>query len=175
MSLELGPCQVLFGVKDSEEDLGKTEGGVVAHFETDVADLMSDQFGTAPEDQTVTGQKASVSVPLAENSLDILALALNQTKKALLTDEGIAGVNVVGTKMKETKAQSLLLKKYVGGIPSEDPADWLRFPAAAPSGKFDYSYSKDKQRIITVDFVAFPDDDGILYYFGDETAAVTGS
>jgi hypothetical protein len=174
MALELGPCQVLFGTEDSEVDLGKTEGGVVVTFATDVADLMSDQFGTAPEDQVVSGQKASVACPLADITLANLALALNQAMKTLGADSGIAGGNIVGTKL-STKAKSLLLKKYVNGAPSSDTQDWLRFPKAAPQGNFDYSFTKDGQRIINTIFTAFFDDNGYLYYLGDETAATTGS
>ena len=174
MSLELGPCQVLWGTVGAEVDIGKTEGGVVVTFATDVADLLSDQFGTAPEDQVVTGQKASVACPLADITLENLAIALNQTVKTIGEGSGIAGENIVGTKL-STKAKSLLLKKYVNGSPSSDTQEWVRFPKAAPQGNFDYSFTKDGQRIIAVVFTAFQDDSGFPYYLGDETAAVGGS
>ena len=176
MALELGPCQILFGTKDSEADLGKTEGGVVITFSTDVADLASDQNGTSPEDQVISGQGASIACPLADITLANLAIALNQTVKTLEADSGIAGANLVGTKL-STKAKSLLLKKYVNGSVSPDSQDYVRFPVAAPQGNFDYSYSKDGQRIITLTFTAFPDSASPyrLYYLGDETAAEDGS
>ena len=174
MSLELGPCAVYFGTKDSEVDLGRTEGGVVVTFATDVVDLMSDQYGTAPEDQVVSGQKATIVCPLADITLANLAIALNQDVKSIDADSGIAGANIVGTKL-STKAQSLLLKKYVDGAASLDSQDWLRFPEAAPQGNFDYSFTKDGQRIISLTLTAFPDDSNYLYYLGDETAAVDGS
>ena len=174
MALELGPCEVKFGTKDAEADLGKTEGGVVVTFATDVVDLVSDQYGTTPEDQVVSGQKATIVCPLADITLANLALALNQNMKTIDDDSGIAGANLVGTKL-STKANSLLLKKYVDGIPSTDPQDWLRFPEAAPQGNFDYSFTKDGQRVISLTLTAFPDDTNYLYYLGDETAAVDGS
>lgn len=174
MALELGPCSVRFGDKDDEADLGKTEGGVVVTFSTGVADLLSDQHGTSPEDQVITGQGAVIVVPLANITLANLAIALNQSVKTIGDDSGIKGSNLVGTKL-SGKAQSLLLKKYVDGAESTDSQDYLRFPKAAPTGNFDYSFSKDGQRVINVNFVAFPDEDGYLYYIGDETAATTGS
>jgi hypothetical protein len=174
MPLELGPCQVLFGTDGAEEDLGKTEGGVVITFATDVVDLLSDQYGTSPEDQVISGHKATITCPLAEISLDNLALALNQSVKELGDDSGIAGSNLVGTKL-SGKANSLLLKKYVDGSVSADTQDWIRFGKAAPQANFDYSFTKDGQRIINTVFTAFFDDDGYLYYIGDETAATTGS
>ena len=175
MSLELGPCQVLFGTAGAEADLGKTEGGVIINFGTDVVDLTSDQYGTAPEEQVITGQKATIVIPLADITLDNLAIALNQTKLAKLNKYGIPGTNIVGTALKDTKAQSLLLKKYVSGAVSTDTEDWIRFAKAAPVSTFDYPFSKTDQRIIEVTFTAFPDDDDNLYYIGDETAASEGS
>ena len=174
MSLELGPCEVLWGTAGAEVSLGKTEGGVVVTFATDVVDLTSDQYGTTPEDQVVSGQKVTVVCPLADITLANLAIALNQTKKAIGADSGIAGANIVGTKL-STKAQSLLLKKYVDGSISADSQDWLRFPEAAPQGNFDYSFTKDGQRIISLTLTAFPDDDNYLYFLGDETASKDGS
>jgi hypothetical protein len=35
MSLELGPCECLWGTAGAEVSLGKTEGGVVVTFATD--------------------------------------------------------------------------------------------------------------------------------------------
>ena len=174
MSLELGPCHVLFGAKDAEVDIGKTEGGVVVNFATDVVDLMSDQFGTSPEEQVVTGQKTTITCPMAEVTLANLAFALNQSLKTSGEASGIAGENIVGLQL-STKAQSLLLKKYIGGGPSEDTQNWLRFPKAAPQGTFDFGFSKDSQRIASVVFTAFSDDNQNLYYIGDEAAAVDGS
>jgi len=174
MGLELGPCSVSFGTKDSEVDIGRTEGGVVVAFSTSVVDLVSDQYGTSPEDQVITGQGAVITCPIANITLANLAIALNQSVKTLGEDLGIKGKNLVGTKL-STKAQSLLLKKYVDGAESTNTQDYLRFPEAAPQGNFDYSYSKDGQRIISVVFTAFPDDDGYLYYMGDEDAATGGS
>lgn len=174
MALELGPCEINFGDADGEDDLGKTEGGVVVTFSTDVADLMSDQHGTSPEDQVISGQGALIVCPLADITLSNLALALNQSVKTSGDDSGVAGASLVGTKL-STKANSLLLKKYISGAVSEDTQNWVRFPKAAPQGNFDYSFTKDGQRIINLTFIAFPDDDGYLYYLGDETAAVDGS
>jgi len=161
--LDLGPCQVLFGTEGAETDLGKTEGGVEVAFTTDVADLASDQHGTSPEDQVIVGQGATITVPLAEYTLENLATALNQT----LDGDVIDGANLVGTKM-STKAQSLLLKKYVNGAASTDQDDWMRFPKAAPQGNPTIRFNKSDQRIIEVVFTAFPDDSDNLYYIGEE-------
>lgn len=161
--LDLGPCEVKFGTEDGEDDLGKTEGGVEVAFTTDVADLLSDQHGTSPEDQVITGQGALITVPLAEYTLANLAKALNQT----LDGDIIDGASLVGTKL-STKAQSLLLTKYVDGVVSSNADDCMRFPKAAPQGSPTIRFSKSDQRIIEIVFIAFPDDSDNLYYIGEE-------
>ena len=174
MSLDLGPCQVLFGTAAAEVDIGKTQGGVRVAFSEDVADLMSDQYGSQPEDQMITGHTATVVTALADYSVENLATALNQSMLSLGSKEGFKGSSLVGTKL-STKGQSLLLKKYVDGIVSTDENDWIRFPVAAPTGAFEVSFDGATQRVIEVTFQAFPDGNDVLYFIGDEEAADSGS
>lgn len=165
--MELGPCQVSFGTEDSETDLGRTEGGVVVSFIQDVADLLSDQYGTQPEDQIITGTGATIVVPMAEITFANLSVALN-----IDTSAGgglIEGSSLVGTKLYD-QAESLLLKRYVDGSVSSDEEDWIRFPKAASQGNFELGFSKDGQRIMEVTFIAFRDRTSEdLYYIGDES------
>ena len=174
MALDLGPCAIYFGTAGAEVDLGKTQGGVKVVFSQSVADLLSDQYGTEPEDQVITGHGAVITIPMADYSLANLATALHKTVANLAGAEGILGDSVVGTKL-STFAESLLLKKYVDGEVSSDTEDWIRFPKAAATGNPEIIFDGSTQRIISSDFRAFPDDDGILYFIGDETAAETGS
>lgn len=168
--MELSPCQVNFGTAGSEADLGRTEGGVRVVFATDVADLMSDQWGTQPEDQVITGQGCRVTVPLAEYTIDNLAIALNQAVVGSGEHTLIEGDRLVGTKMSD-QAESLLLKEYVNGVVSGDESNWIRFPVAAPVGSPEILFSKTDQRIIEIEFVCFPDASDILYYIGNESAS----
>ncbi len=179
MALELGPCQVLFGTAGSEADLGKTQGGVIVRLTQDLVDLMSDQFGSAPEDAVITGDHAEVEIPFAEIDFDLLAIVLSQTKFG--ADGGITGENNVGTALL-TNSQSLLLKKYVSGVPSTDEADWIRFPAAYPKSDVELTYDAENQRVLKSIFRCFPKSvtanfgtgapiaKTVLYIFGDETA-----
>lgn len=174
MALDLGPCQVLFGTAGSEVDIGKTQGGVRVAFSEDVVDLMSDQYGSQPEDQAITGHTATIITALADYSVDNLAIALNQTALQIGSKEGFKGSSLVGT-MLSTKGQSLLLKKYVAGIVSTNENNWIRFPVAAPTGAFELTFDGATQRVIEVTFQAFPDANEILYFIGDEDAAESGS
>jgi hypothetical protein len=174
MALDLGPCQVLFGTAGSEADIGKTQGGVKVAFSEDVVDLMSDQYGSQPEDQAITGHTATIVTALADYSVENLAIALNQTVKQINTKLGFKGSSLVGTKL-STKGKSLLLKKYVDGIVSTDENNWIRFPVAAPTGAFELMFDGATQRVIEVTFQAFPDGSDVLYFIGDEDAAESGS
>jgi len=174
MALDLGPCGVFFGVEDSEVDLGKTQGGVRVTFSQSVADLMSDQYGTEPEDQVITGHGAIIVIPMADYTLANYAIALHKTVKSLAGESGIKGDSVVGTKL-STYANSLILKKYVDGIISTDEEDWLRFPNAAAAGNPEVIFDGSTQRIIQSEFRAFPDDNDVLYYIGSKDAADGGS
>jgi len=174
MALDLGPCAVFFGTEDDEDDLGKTQGGVKVTFSQAVADLLSDQYGTEPEDQVITGHGAVITIPMADYTLANWATALHKEVKDLGDDSGIKGDSVVGTKL-STYANSLILKKYVDGVVSTDEDNWLRFPKAAPTGNPEVTFDGSTQRIITSEFRAFPDDNDVLYYIGSKTAADGGS
>jgi len=174
MALDLGPCGVHFGAEDSEADLGKTQGGVRVVFSQAVADLLSDQYGTEPEDQVITGHGAVITIPMADYTLANYAIALHKTVKVLDTDSGIKGDSVVGTKLTDY-ANSLLLKKYVDGTESTDEDDWLRFPNAAAAGNPEIVFDGSTQRIIKSEFRAFPDASDVLYYIGSKDAADGGS
>lgn len=174
MALDLGPCAIFFGVEDSEVDLGKTQGGVKVAFSQSFADLMSDQYGTEPEDLVITGHGATITIPMADYTLANYAIALHKDVKTLGAATGIKGDIVVGTKL-STHAGSLILKKYVDGVVSTDEANWLRFPKAAATAKPEIMFDGTTQRIIQSEFRAFPDDNDVLYYIGSKTAADGGS
>jgi hypothetical protein len=179
--LRLGPCEVKWGTFQSEADIGRTEGGVVVTFTEQLADLLSDQWGTAPEDQVVTGQGATVVVPMASITFDALARALKQTVLvgSPATTWLIKGASNVGTMLSDV-AESLRLTRYDGGIVSTSANDRVTFPKCAPTGDIELSFSKDGQRVISTTFVAVPWDESteispapspavtVLYYIGDD-------
>jgi len=170
MGLELGPCQVLYGTAGAEVDFGKTEGGVIAHHEILTKELFSDQDGEAPYDEVITGIKAWVEVPLAEVTLTNIATIFGYTLKHLAGKSGFWGTDLVGTRLRAL-GQSLILKKYVSGVPSTDSDDWLTYPLASLKGAVELTYDKNTQRVLKAVFVAFKDDSNHWFLFGTEAAA----
>lgn len=173
-NLDLGPCSVAFGTDASEVDLGYTEGGVTITFGTQTVELKSDQTGETPLDEVIVGQTAVIKVPLAEVTFDNLAIALNQTKLQYNGAYGVPGTNLVGTSLLSA-AQSLVLTKFVDGVESTDSEDIIKFAVCAATGNFDYVFNKSNQRIVMVEFKAYPDANGNLYMIGDEDACESGS
>lgn len=155
MALELGPCEVKFGPAGSEVSLGKTQGGVTLRISDDSVDLKSDQYGTAAEDTIITGTNVEVECSFAEISFALIAQILNQSTFGSATTGGVLGENNVGTSLKAA-AQSLVLTKYVNGIPSTNPVDTITCPLAAPIGKLELAFDADNQRVLPATFKCFP-------------------
>lgn len=179
--LELGPCEVKFGTAGAEVSLGKTQGGVTLRIGDDSVDLKSDQYGTSPEDTIITGTNVEVECNFAEVSFSLLGKILNQSTFGSATTGGVLGENNVGTSLKAA-AQSLVLTKYVNGIPSTNPIDTITCPLAAPLGKLELAFDADNQRVIPATFKCFPKSltanwgtgapnaKTVTYYFGNAAA-----
>ncbi len=163
--MELGPCQVLF----NNVDLGGTLG-ITVTIRTVAADLKRDQFGSEAYDKVVTGMGAEIKCRLVDINYANLSLVLNQSYNVGGGDKAIAGKNLVGTKL-STKAFELVLKKYVGGVPSTDEDDWILFRKAFPLSDIELSYDAENQRVLEVTFNAMQDTQGYLYIFGKEAIA----
>jgi hypothetical protein len=164
MALELGPCDVSY----NSVALGKTHGGVTVTIKDDSTDLMSDQFGTTPEDTVITGTTVEVKLALAE--IDFAKLkSILQPQAATSSADAMAGTNKVGTALLAL-AQELVLTKYVDGIVSVDPNDGITFPKAAPVGDVELTYDANNQRVLNATFKCFfgtVNSQECLYYFGD--------
>lgn len=71
-AVKLGVCTVLFdGI-----DLGFTKGGVEVEVSTSTHEVKIDQFGDTPIGEIVTGRNVKAKVPMAETTLDNLALTM---------------------------------------------------------------------------------------------------
>jgi hypothetical protein len=167
MALELGPCDASY---DSVA-LGKTHGGVTVTIKDDSTDLLSDQYGTSPEDTVITGTIVEVKLALAEISMTTLKSIL-QPHAATEATTAVAGTNKVGTALLAL-AKELRLTKYVNGAVSTEAADDIIFPKAAPVGDVELTYDANSQRVLNATFKCFPgtvNSIACTYYFGDDAA-----
>lgn len=71
-NVKIGVCKVFFdGV-----DLGFTQGGVEVTVETETRQVNLDQFGQTPVNEYVMSRNVTVSVPLAETTVENLAITM---------------------------------------------------------------------------------------------------
>ena len=168
MAFQLGPCQMEF----DGQDIGATEGGVTIRLAEDSAELKSDQTGTKPVDEVITGVEATIECNLAEITLENFAFI---HKTTVITDSTTATKKKVvitpnlGMSLRNN-AKKLVVKPYKDGVVSTDPNDWFTFPMASVKAAEELTYDASTQRVLKVTFVAFPDNNGQVAIVGDETA-----
>jgi hypothetical protein len=164
-NIKLGPCVVTF----NSVDLGLTLGGVEVEVTTSTKEINVDQFGETPVEDIIIGRVCMVKVPLAETTIDnLVAIMPGATKIVDGTTATTIKVEVktgVGLSLLNL-AQKLVLK------PKEaiDDSENFTIPLAMAPGAMSFAYKIDEERIFMAEFKAYPDANGVIYIFGDETA-----
>lgn len=163
-NVRLGVCNVVY----DGTDLGATKGGVEVEVETETHKVMVDQFGNTPIKEYITARSCVVRVPLAESTLENLAIIFpgstfqthggNVTRKRLRVPTG------TGTDLRTISALLYLHPKANAvGDKNED----FTIPLAGVKGNISYAYKLDEERIFNVEFQAYPDQNDILFVAGD--------
>ena len=176
---DIGACQVFFKGPSAAEEvaLGHTFGGVSIKVATETQEIEVDQL-LEPVDEIITKRTTTISVPLAEYTLENLQMAFPGSE--LVTDA-------------TTSTKKKLIIKSVSGNSALDGAGELRlhpinatgdsdkskdflFPAAAPlTTDLEIAYTKDGLKTIPIEFKAYPSEAaatlGQVIVIGDPTAA----
>lgn len=169
-NVKLGVCEVSLG----GENLGFTKGGVEVEVTTDSYSVTVDQLGTTPISEYITGRMCMVRVPLAETTIQHLVAIMPGS--ALLGTGPTEHARVdtgVGVDLRDiAKVLRLHPKGVVGTV--ED----FVIPLAATTGALTFGYKLDEERIFNVEFKAYADNNGRLFYVGpvvinDATGVVT--
>ena len=166
-NVKLGVCSVTFG----GTDLGFTKGGVEVTVETETHEVTVDQMGNTPINEYITSRTCTVTVPLAETTLENLVKIMpGATLVTDSTEETKKYVEVpVGTGQSLLKiAQTLVLHPIANA--DTDKSDDFTIAKAATAGALNYSYMLDEERIFTCEFKAYADEEGNLFKVGDTTA-----
>lgn len=166
-NVKLGVCRVSFG----GTDLGFTKGGVEVSVETETHEVTVDQMGETPINEYITSRTCTVTVPMAETTLENLVKIMPGA--TLVTDSSVDTkkyVNVptaVGTSLLAV-AQELVLHPIANA--DGDKSDDFTIPKAMTPGAMTYSYTLDEERIFECEFKAYAGEDGSLFKVGDTTA-----
>jgi len=149
--VKMGVCKVVFG----GVSLGYTKGGVEVKLETTTKEILVDQFGTTPIGETITGRRVTVSVPVAETTLQNLGIALPGAELEgtpngpyRLKIRGDAGLAMA------TFAKRLTLHPLNAPGGSDD----FIVHRAAPSGSISFAFKVDEERIFTIEFRGYVSD-----------------
>lgn len=153
-NIKLGACNVTF----KGAALGLTKGGVEVSVETTTYPITVDQHGETVIDEFITKRTFKVTVPMAETTIALLGLALPGSS----VDSGQLVVkDAVGLSLIDTAGALELVPTGGGG--SDEP---VSFPKANTAGNFSFAYRHNEERIYSVEFMIYPEDDGTLGRFG---------
>lgn len=170
-NVKLGVCTVKFG----GVDLGFTKGGVEVSVETESHTVMVDQYGSTPISEYITGRSCTVKVPMAETTINHLAAIMPGTTIIGTTTPYAQVTTGVGT---ELLAIAKVLRLHPASLISTDVTQDFIVPLAATTGAINFAYKLDEERIFNVEFKAYADSAGKLFYYGpiviaDATGVIT--
>lgn len=167
--IKLGPCKVTFDADGAQPVVFETtQGGVTMTYEEETREITVDQYGNTPVKELVIGRTATIEVPFAEYDLEKLATIIpGATLVVNGTDPNKKRIEVNANNVIDLfdYAKKVKLEPLNG-----DPNDAVIFFKAAPRPQLNYTYSYEGELITNVTFKAYPDSDGKLLAFGDETA-----
>lgn len=161
-NVKIGVCRITFG----DADLGYTKGGVEVEVATETHSTTVDQFGNTPISQYIMGRNITVRAPLAETTIENLALTMPGTEVEGTTEKKATVSTGIGTNLRDV-AQELRLHPI--GLAESDTSEDLVIPLAATAGAMTFAYRVDEERIFNVEFTGYPDNDGRLFYIGVDT------
>lgn len=168
--IKLGPCKVEFGEDAEKVVFETTKGGVVLTYSETSREVTMDQTGSTPIKELITGRAATVAVPFGEYDLDKLVKILPGSVLVVnSTDPTKRRVDVNATKVIDliNHAKKMTLIPLADGTTPEDHVTLYR---AAPRAELNYTYDYDNELITNVTFKGYPDGEGKLIGFGDQTA-----
>ncbi len=166
-NVKLGVCRVTFG----GTDLGFTKGGVEVSVETQTHEVTVDQMGDTPINEYITSRSCTVTVPLAETTLENLVRVMPGATLVADTQDTTKKYVSVPTATGQSLlkvAQTLVLHPIANA--DNDKSDDFTIARAATAGAMSYSYKLDDERIFSCEFKAYADEDGNLFKVGDTSA-----
>ena len=169
-NVKLGVCRVTFG----GTDLGFTKGGVEVSVETQTHEVTVDQMGDTPINEYITSRSCTVTVPLAETTLENLVKVMPGATLVTDTVEATKKYVTVPTATGQSLlkvAQTLVLHPIANA--DSDKSDDFTVMRAATAGAMSYSYKLDDERIFSCEFKAYADEDGNLFKVGDTSAVAS--
>lgn len=160
--IQLGVCTVTYkGV-----DLGHTIGGVTFTYSPEFHETKVDKFGESVVEKFLVGERAKVSVRLAEWTLANLQVAIQEA--TLQGDDSVSGGSVAGKRSLDN-AGLLVLHPVADAAGVRD--NEIALYKAVVSGELEIELKNDGEKVLPVEFDALVDegrsDGNLLFFIGD--------
>jgi hypothetical protein len=169
---ELGPCQINYRLSSESagamHDLGKTFGGVTLSVEETYQQLKTDQDGTVPVDEWITGTTPKITAKLADITLENIALMFKTTVHTSTLKKLVDVTPNTGYSLKSNYVV-ITLKPYISGVPATNANYWITIPCGGIRATASLEYSTEAQRVIQFDITGYPDASNRVIRFGDTT------
>lgn len=137
--------------------LGDTQGTSVA-YSVMKSPLTSDQDGSEPFNQVVSGISLTITINLVKTSFDILAAIIQGFEVyGSASDEGVTIAGSIGEDDLSI-AKPMELIRILDGVPSTDDDNALIVPLAAPTGEVEWSFDATTQRVAAVNIRCYKSD-----------------
>ncbi len=162
-------------VTELYKDLGDTEGGVKFTASESSNPIHTDQAGDTPVDEVIAGTNVTIDASLAQMDLETFALIFktsvqtNADGSRYVLIKPNVGVDLL------TLAVKVRIIPYTsseaGAQLSTNPEDYINLRYASIVAKPEITYDKSTQRVLAVQFKAFPDATGVLGAIGADPEA----
>ena len=159
----------------SEVELGDTQGGIKVTASLETTEIEVDQQ-LDPVDEIITKRTITVEAPLAEFTLENLALAFPGSQLVTDSSEPTKKKLVLGsTSGSSMRSYAGTLRIHPLGLGAEDKSKDFLFPCDAPLGdSLEITYDKTALKLVNVKFKAYPSQEsatlGQTVVIGDPTA-----
>lgn len=168
-NVKLGPCRITY----NSVDLGFTKGGVEVEVTTDTHKVTIDQFGETAIAEYIMGRNVTVTMPLAETTLEnLVAIMPGATLVTDSVDSTKKKVSVIPGTGLDLLTIAAELNLHPWALPASDKTQDFTIPKAATAGAISYAYKIDEERVYNCTFMAYPDtaNGDVLFVVGDTTA-----
>jgi len=142
-------------------DLGKTHGGGTIAFGEETTELTTDQDGATPVDIVATGVSATITMNLADITLDNFAFVHKTSVSGTSPNRRVvvptaSGCSTLGNAKKILVVPYGCSDGYVG--PTKESEGTYFIPSGGIVAKEELSFNASDQRVIAVEIHAYPDD-----------------
>jgi len=164
--VKLGTCSVTF----NGTDLGHTKGPVEVTYEPEFSEVSVDAYGNTPADAYLKGERLTAKVPLAEETIANLKVAI-----PMATFAGAANARItIGQKAGQTKMSTLAAQLVLHPINENTRVNDLVIHKAVIMSPIALVHSIEDVRVYEVVFTALVDESksqgNYLGLIGDSTA-----